>query len=113
MRFDKPLKTQLDQIMRVQADWPAMLRSHGDSAINSSIGVVLDPATRMPMRPKIVDEIMSRTLIEIIERDLRISISERTRSLLKSSRRLGNWKLRSGLAASSIGRRHRRFKSGS
>ena len=54
--------------MRVQADWPAMLRSHGDSAINSSIGVVLDPATRMPMRPKIVDEIMSRTLIEIIER---------------------------------------------
>ena len=51
--------------MRVQADWPAMLRSHGDSAINSSIGVVLDPATRMPMRPKIVDEIMSRTLIEI------------------------------------------------
>jgi hypothetical protein len=43
MIFDKPLKTQLDQIMRVQADWPAMIEAYGELAINSSIGVILDP----------------------------------------------------------------------
>ena len=65
MIFDKPLKTQLDQIMRVQADWPAMIEAYGELAINSSIGVILDPITKKPMRPKIVDELMSQTLVEV------------------------------------------------
>jgi len=65
MKFDKPLKTQLDQIMRIQVDWPAMVEAHGEQAINSTIGVILDPATNKPMRPQVVDQVMAETLIEI------------------------------------------------
>ncbi len=65
MKFDKPLKTQLDQIMRIQADWPEMVKTHRDQAINSTIGVILDPTSNKPMRPQIVDQIMTESLSEI------------------------------------------------
>ncbi len=54
-RFNELPPTTVDQIMLANAQWPAFLAEHTD-AVNTTIGVMIDPDNTRPWQPKSVQQ---------------------------------------------------------
>ena len=65
MQFKQLDPPKLDQIMATQAEWPGIVATHGDAAINATIGVLLDPATKKPFQPSTISGALQTTIAEI------------------------------------------------
>ncbi len=59
----------LDPIMQANAAWPAFAREHPD-AINTTIGVIIDPDSGKPWRPSTVQRALEHAATTIVEEQM-------------------------------------------
>lgn len=59
-------KKPLDEIMQANAEWPEFQKVHQD-AINTTIGVLIDPDSGKLWRPAAITNALSQTLADIVE----------------------------------------------
>ncbi|MDB5184995.1 MAG: aromatic amino acid aminotransferase [Candidatus Saccharibacteria bacterium] len=60
-KFNVLPDTNVDAVMLANAEWQTMLTAH-DDPINTTIGVMLDPATGKPWRPQAIEQSLEMTL---------------------------------------------------
>ncbi len=64
-KFNELLSTPLDQIMVANAEWPDYQATH-PGAINTTVGVLVDPVYSQPWQPRAVKEARERALHDAI-----------------------------------------------
>src|SRR5665213_122470 len=64
-RFNELPPTSVDQIMVANIEWPAFLAEHPD-AVNTTIGVLIDPKSNSPWQPNSVKQAREQALHDVL-----------------------------------------------